>query len=126
MNNNNVVASYQQETFNHFTHYDASLGAERNSQKWMVRFTFNRRGTRHERIIEGCIAHTLFYLVHKGRHGVTAAEISNWAYPLEECVYMLRNEHNLDITAHSKSHDDSKHTRYELIDAVELLEVNTP
>ena len=97
-----------------------------NTRKWTVRFVFYQNGKRRECIASGRNAQTLLCLVTAGKEGITAAEISCWANRLGAYVHCLRKDYGLDIITHTQPHEGGFHGRYELLDAVELIEVIKP
>ena len=74
--------------------------------------------------LKGTKARTIFALVGAGKRGVTALEVSSWAFRLAAYVHALKNgNYNLDICTHDEEHEGGIHARYELLTPVEILEV---
>jgi hypothetical protein len=76
-----------------------------------------------ERIIEahGQEARALVALVSAGRRGVTAAEVSSWAYRFAAYCYELRRK-GLNIVTIREEHPGGWHGRHVLLDRVRLLD----
>jgi len=55
------------------------------------------RGPAGEFVVTGQTARALAALVRAGRHGITALEVSSWAYRLGAYVHRLRHENELAI-----------------------------
>ncbi|MBU6167259.1 MAG: hypothetical protein KGQ52_14190 [Alphaproteobacteria bacterium] len=73
-------------------------------------------------IVRGQTARALVALVQAGKAGVTALEVSNWAYRLGAYVHRLRHENGLAIVTEREAHDGGWHGRYVLRCPVTLLE----
>lgn len=73
--------------------------------------------------IMGQDARTLEALVHRGASGVTALEVSSWAFRLGAYVHDLRHGHGLAIETIREDHEGGWHARYVLRSPVTILEV---
>ena len=69
----------------------------------------------------GCIAisarqeqRALAALINAGSQGVTALEVSSWAYRLGAYVHTLRHDYGLTIETRREPHDGGWHGRYVL------------
>lgn len=78
-----------------------------------------------ERTVElsGRNAQTLQALITSGVNGITALEMSCWAYRLAAYIHILKHQYGLDITTLREPHEGGHHGRYILHSAVEILEV---
>lgn len=68
-------------------------------------------------------ARVLNQLIMRGRRGVTALEISNWALRMSEYIRVLRHDYGLNILMEREEHISISsgpgwHGRYYLIDCV--------
>jgi hypothetical protein len=97
-----------------------------NSQKWQVTFRYQLNGNEVVRQAKGRVAQTLSALVLAGDNGVTAAEMSCWAYRLGAYVHLLRHDYSLDIITKREEHEGGWHGRYVLLTAVEIIELDKP
>ncbi len=68
--------------------------------------------------LTGQLARTLIALVQAGRHGVTALEMSTWAYRLGAYVHNLRHDYGLEIETRREEHPNGWHARYVLLTPV--------
>lgn len=73
--------------------------------------------------VTGQVAKALLALVEAGNKGVTALEVSSWAYRLGAYVHTLRHAFGLVIELEREPHDGGWHGRYMLRSPVEVLEV---
>ncbi len=73
--------------------------------------------------VNGQEARALEALVKRGASGVTALEMSSWAYRLGAYVHDLRHEHGLAIETIREDHEGGWHARYVLRSPVIILEV---
>ena len=76
----------------------------------------------HDLTVKGQVARTLAALVQAGQNGVTALEVSSWAYRLGAYVHDLRHDHGLDIKTQREEHPGGWHARYVLQTPVEILD----
>ena len=72
--------------------------------------------------VTGQVAKALAALVHSGAAGVTALEVSSWAYRLGAYVHTLRREFGLAIETVREPHDWGWHARYVLHSPVVIAE----
>lgn len=95
-----------------------------NSSKWQVRFCKWDNGT--TRTFEACgrVAQTIVALDAAKARGVTAAELSCWAYRLGAYVHLLRHDYGLEIITLREEHDGGWHGRYVLVTPVEILHLD--
>lgn len=73
--------------------------------------------------VTGQTARTLLALIKAGAAGVTAIEISSWAFRLSHYVMVLRHKHRLAIPMFWEAHEGGKHGRYILRSTVTILEI---
>jgi hypothetical protein len=73
--------------------------------------------------VTGQTARTLLALVKAGAAGVTALEVSSWAFRLSHYVMVLRHKHRLAIPLQWEAHEGGKHGRYVLRSTVTIIEV---
>lgn len=73
--------------------------------------------------VKGQVAKALFALVKAKGKGITALEVSSWAYRLGAYVHTLRHKCGLDIETLREEHPGGWHARYVLHTTVEILEV---
>ena len=99
-----------------------SGGAVMSKKMFMI---YNRwiDGECRQFMVSGRNAQSLWFLVHSGKHGVTALEMSSWALRLGAYVHVLRHDYGLDIETKPEPHDGGYHARYVLHTPVEILEV---
>ena len=86
-----------------------------------VAVVFKKRGEEKTYFAKGRVGQSLIWLLHKGRDGVTAQEISSWALRLGAYVFLLRHDYNLNIITIREPHDGGYHARYVLKDDVEIV-----
>jgi hypothetical protein len=65
-------------------------------------------------VVTGQVAKALAALVHSGAAGVTALEMSSWAYRLGTYVHTLRRDCGLAIETVHEPHEGGWHGRYML------------
>lgn len=65
--------------------------------------------------ITGQDLRTLHALMDAGEKGITALDVSSWAFRLASYVYDLRHKHGLEIQTIREPHDGGYHARYVLI-----------
>ena len=75
--------------------------------------------------VAGQTAKALQALVKAKDGGITALEVSSWAYRLGAYIQILRHDFNLDIRTDKEEHPNGWHARYVLITQVEIIEVTT-
>lgn len=73
--------------------------------------------------VSGRTAQTLCWLVYFGASGITAAEVSSWAYRLADYVHALRHRYGIMIRTDEELHDGGWHARYVLEDYVEIIRI---
>ena len=73
-------------------------------------------------IVTGQVAKALAALVHSGAAGVTALEMSSWAYRLGAYVHTLRRDCGLAIETVREPHEGGWHGRYVLHSPVVIAE----
>lgn len=95
-----------------------------NVTKWRVLFRAGVDDAAKVYEIRGRIAQTIVALVAAGLAGITAAEMSCWAYRLGAYIYTLRHDYGLDIETIYEPHDGGAHGRYILHTAVEILDLH--
>ena len=110
--------------------HDAKRGNEKQSQRHYCKTGSSRKRisvwyqTGHGVFLaRGQDARTLLALVRAGDRGITALEMSSWAYRLGAYVHRLRTLHGLDIETLHETHNDMGdwHARYVLHHVVILL-----
>lgn len=69
--------------------------------------------------VKGQVARTLAALIAAKANGITALEMSTWAYRLGAYVHNLRHDYNLDIATLREEHPGGWHARYVLHTPVE-------
>lgn len=94
-----------------------------NVTRWMVTFRAGVDDAARTFEIRGRIAQAIVALVAAGLAGITAAEMSCWAYRLGAYVHILRREYGLDIATLREEHEGGWHGRYVLHTPVEILEL---
>lgn len=62
--------------------------------------------------VTGREAQTLTALIEAGSKGITALEMSSWAYRLGAYVHRLRHDYGLDIETVREAHEGGSHGRY--------------
>ena len=67
------------------------------------------------------VGRTLAALVFAGGKGVTALEMSSWAYRLGAYIHRLRHDYGLDIETFHEPHDGGWHGRYVLHTPVRMI-----
>ena len=72
--------------------------------------------------VTGQVAKTLLALVAAGTKGITALEVTTWAYRLGAYVHTLRRVYGLAIDMVREPHDGGWHGRYVLRSAVSVEE----
>ena len=75
--------------------------------------------------LKGQVARTLAALITAKSNGITALEMSTWAYRLGAYIHNLRRDHNLDIATLREEHPGGWHARYVLNTPVEIQELTT-
>jgi|JI10StandDraft_1071094.scaffolds.fasta_scaffold71974_3 hypothetical protein len=73
--------------------------------------------------LSGQTARTLAALVDAKSKGVTALEMSSWAYRLGAYIHTLRREYGLKITMRKEKHPGGWHGRYMLETRLEIQSV---
>ena len=68
----------------------------------------------------GQVAKALMALVENGAAGVTALEVSSWAYRLGAYVHTLRHDYGLSIETVHEDHEGGWHARYRLVSPVTI------
>ncbi len=76
--------------------------------------------------VRGQTAKALLWLSDAGKKGVTAQEVSSWAYRFSAYCWDLRHKHGLTIVTHKESHEGGWHGRHELTSPVTILDVKQP
>lgn len=97
-----------------------------NPKKWRTTIRIIRKDSETVRELRGRVAQTIIALVAVGNNGVTALEMSSWAFRLADYIHTLRDDHGLEIDTQREEHEGGWHARYVLITAVEILEVSEP
>ncbi len=69
------------------------------------------------------VARTIAALASKGQHGVTALEMSSWAFRLGAYIHILKRDYGLDIVTLREEHPHGWHGRYVLHTPIEVLEI---
>jgi hypothetical protein len=93
------------------------------TQNTTVVFCRYINGERHQYLVRGRIAQTLYHLVQASERGITALEVSTWALRLAAYVCILRHDYGLDIVTLREPHEGGSHARYVLHTPVEILEL---
>lgn len=74
-------------------------------------------------VVKGQTARSLLALVNAGAMGVTALEVSCWAYRFAAYCHDLRHKHGLVIDTIRETHAGGWHGRHVLRSSVEITEV---
>ncbi|APG62556.1 hypothetical protein LPB140_06900 [Sphingorhabdus lutea] len=76
-------------------------------------------------LLVGQNARTLSALINSGKAGVTALELSSWAFRLGSYIHTLRSQYGLDIITIKETHNElgDWHARYVLNCDVQILEM---
>lgn len=91
--------------------------------KLKVTFKLYQEGEEKIYCVTGRVAQTIMHLVEAGKHGITALEMSSWAFRLGAYIHRLRREYNVDIETKREPHIGGSHARYILHSPVEIQEV---
>lgn len=75
-----------------------------------------------DRAFTGQVARTLLHLTTAGEKGITALEVSSWAFRLASYVFILRHKHGLKIETQHEEHNGGWHARYVLQSSVSVKE----
>lgn len=73
--------------------------------------------------VSGQTARTLAALVAANSKGITALEVSSWAYRLGAYIYILRRKYGLNIVMRKEKHIGGWHGRYMLETPLEIQSV---
>jgi hypothetical protein len=73
--------------------------------------------------VSGQSARTLAALVAAKSKGITALEVSSWAYRLGAYIHTLRHEYGLNIVMRKEKHPGGWHGRYMLETRLEIQSV---
>lgn len=73
--------------------------------------------------VTGQPARAVLALLKAGAAGVTAMEVSSWAFRLSHYVMVLRHQHGLEIVTQWEAHEGGRHGRYVLRSTVIILEI---
>ncbi len=76
--------------------------------------------------VRGQTAKALLRLSDAGQKGVTAQEVSSWAYRFSAYCFDLRHKYGLTILTHKEPHEGGWHGRHELTTPVTILDVKQP
>lgn len=95
-------------------------------QKTKVQFEHWQEGNSNKFTLAGQHARTLAALINKKEHGITALELSSWAFRLAAYIFTLRTKYKLNIVTNTEPHVNSageygSHARYFLISKVRKL-----
>jgi hypothetical protein len=71
--------------------------------------------------INGKVAKSLIFLIVSGNSGITALEVSSWAFRLAAYIHILRTKYDIDIITIDEPHDGGIHGRYILKDRVDII-----
>lgn len=88
-----------------------------------IAVTFHNIGDETPRFTINRVAQALLWLVHKGKAGVTALEVSSWALRLADYVHSLRHDYGLYIETQRELHDGGWHARYVLHTELEITNI---
>lgn len=80
---------------------------------------FDVQGVRRQ--VTGKTARALLALVDAGRHGVSAVQVSSWAFRLAAYCHKLRRKYRLNIETIREAHDGGWHGRYVLHTPVSIV-----
>ena len=83
------------------------------------KLTFEANGRRAE--VSGQTARALLALIEAGSQGVTALEVSTWAYRFAAYCHDLRKKHGMDIQTIHEKHPGGWHGRHILHTPVRIL-----
>lgn len=84
---------------------------------------WHNRNSKEVLISSRTVARTVIALTLAGHEGVTALEMSSWAFRLGAYVYTLKHRYGLDIQTLREEHPHGWHGRYVLHTPVEVLDV---
>lgn len=97
-----------------------------NPKKWSATFRVTHEGKPYSHYVKGRVAQTILALVNAGEAGITAAEMSCWAYRLGAYVHILRTKYGLDIETLHEGHEGGWHGRYVMHSTVTILSSSQP
>lgn len=105
--------------------YISLLNNSRNNRNQKLCAIFKLRKNDQENTLNLCgqKCRTLIALIEEKNKGITALEVSCWAFRLAAYIHILRSEFHLNIITKNEPHDGGFHARYYLLDEVEILEV---
>jgi hypothetical protein len=93
------------------------------NKKLCAKFKLNKNTQEISFKICGQNCKTLIALIEAKEKGITALEVSSWAFRLAAYIHILRSQFNLEISTTDESHKNGFHARYHLLDEVKILEV---
>lgn len=80
----------------------------------------NGKKTARHKVTGRQVVRTIKALTKARAKGITALEVSNWAFRLASYIYKLRHIYGLQIETQSEPHDGGAHARYVLVTPVKL------
>ncbi len=89
-----------------------------------VTVLFQKAGAENPKFAKTRVGQTILWLVYSGEKGITALEVSSWAFRLADYIHTLRHDYGLNIITIKEAHDGGHHGRYILRDAVKILQIN--
>ena len=103
-----------------------NINKANGNKKIRGRFKLNDNGKETHFGLSGQQAKSLNALIQAKEKGITALEVSCWAYRLAAYIHILRTEYNLDISTRREAHEGGHHGRYFLHSKVEILGIINP
>jgi hypothetical protein len=98
-----------------------NLNITKNNKKLSKRFKIYKNDKEIYHHINGKVAKSLTTLIVSGNSGITALEVSSWAFRLAAYIHILRTKCDIDIITIRESHDGGIHGRYILKDKVDII-----
>jgi len=99
-----------------------NINSPNRKQKLRASFKLTRNGYESSFNLCGQQCKALSSLINSKNKGITALEVSCWAYRLAAYIHILRTKFDLNISTIREAHEGGFHARYHLLDKVEILE----
>ena len=93
----------------------------KNNKKLSIVFRHYKKDKEIYHHINGKVAKSLIFLIVSGNSGITALEVSSWAFRLAAYIHILRTKYDIDIITIDEPHDGGIHGRYILKDRVDII-----
>lgn len=97
----------------------------KNNKKSSIVFRHYKKDKEIYHHINGKVAKSLTALIMSGNSGITALEVSSWAFRLAAYIHILRTKYDIDIVTIDEPHDGGIHGRYILKDKVDIIHKKT-